>query len=61
MMCYKDMTFCEVKCATVKCIRNLTPDVDEGARQWWSHDPDNAPIALSDFSGTCGEYIEVME
>lgn len=60
-MCYKDMTFCAAKCATVKCIRNLTPKVEEGARLWWSHDPDNAPIALSDFSETCGEYIEVME
>lgn len=61
MMCYKDMTFCAANCATVKCHRNLTPDVKDGARKWWSHDPDNAPIALSDFSVDCTSYKEVTE
>lgn len=61
MMCYKDMTFCAANCATVECRRNLTPEVKSGAREWWSHDPKNAPIALSDFSKDCEGYVEVTE
>lgn len=61
MMCYKDMTFCAVDCANVSCHRNLTPEVEKGAREWWSHDPENAPIALSDFSNDCEGYVEVTE
>ena len=61
MICYRDMAFCKAKCATVECRRNLTPEVEEGARKWWSHDPDNAPIALSDFSVDCASFVGVTE
>ena len=60
-MCYKDMTFCAADCATLTCHRNLTDEDIQGARKWWSHDPDNAPIALSDFSENCPDYKEVVE
>lgn len=56
MICYKDMTFCSAECVNRKCRRNFSPEVAEGARKWWSHDPDNAPIAFSDFSDRCGDF-----
>lgn len=62
MICYKDMTFCRATCATKECSRMMTDEVRSGARAWWGHDPDNAPIATSDFSDTCEYYrYEVTE
>ncbi len=57
MMCYKGMTFCSAVCDNKDCFRQYTKEVDEGARKWWSHDPDNAPVAFSDFSKSCPEYV----
>ena len=56
MICYRDMTFCSAACANYTCPRNYTDDVHLAARQWWSHDPDNVPVAFMDFSKDCGEY-----
>lgn len=56
MMCYKDRTFCNSDCIRDDCYRFYNKEVVEGARKWWSHDPDNAPIALSDFSKRCEDY-----
>ena len=55
-LCYKDKTFCSAKCKTVSCHRNFTEQDREAARRWWSHDPDNAPVAFSDFSDRCSDY-----
>lgn len=56
MICYLDRAFCSAACANYTCPRNYTDDVRLAAREWWDHDPDNAPIALADFSKYCGEY-----
>ena len=56
MICYKDKTFCDSNCTNSNCWRFLSDAEKEGARKWWHHDPDNAPIAFSDFSDTCKEY-----
>lgn len=56
MICYRDMTFCSSDCTNAECYRNFTPEVKEGSRRWWSHDPENAPVAFSDFSKLCKGY-----
>lgn len=56
-ICYKDKTFCSAVCDNKECHRQYTKEADEGAREWWSHDPDNAPVAFSDFSENCPDYI----
>lgn len=58
MICYKDMTFCSSDCTSTDCYRYFGVTHMQAARQWWSHDPDNAPIAWADFSGNCDEYME---
>jgi len=57
-MCYKDMTFCNALCANKECPRKYTEEVREAAKRWWSHDPENAPVALSDLSEGCLDFIE---
>lgn len=59
-MCFRDMTFCSSDCTRVACMRHFGPAEDAAARRWWSHDPDNAPIAFSDFSATCSDYRAPM-
>ncbi|MCP4491256.1 MAG: hypothetical protein GY820_28665 [Gammaproteobacteria bacterium] len=61
MICYKDMTFCAAECVNRECRRNYSPEVHQGARKWWSHDPDNAPIALRDFSALCDDFMPHKE
>lgn len=56
MMCYKDKTFCSSDCVFKECPRFFGEEEREGARRWWSHDPDNAPIAFADFSPSCILY-----
>lgn len=56
MICYKDQTFCKSDCTNTDCFRYFGDDEREGARKWWSHNPDNAPIAWSDFSSDCSDY-----
>ena len=57
-ICYRDKTFCNAPCTNTACYRRLTDDARSGARRWWNHDPDNAPIAVSDFSPGCSEYVQ---
>lgn len=57
-LCYRDRTFCRAECATENCSEKLTDDVRAGARRWWHHDPDNAPIAVGNFSATCLRFKE---
>lgn len=56
MPCYKDQTFCNSDCKNKECFRFYGPEQMMGARFWWSHDPDHAPIAFSDFSAKCEGY-----
>ena len=56
MICFKDRTFCSADCKTFSCHRQFTDELHQQARDWWGHDPDNAPVAFSDFSDTCQSY-----
>jgi len=56
MICYKDKTFCLSDCVRKDCYRFLSEEDRKGARIWWSHDPENAPIAVADFSNDCIWY-----
>lgn len=58
MICYRDKTFCSSDCINTACHRYFSDEVRQGARKWWDHDPDKAPIAFSDFSDGCEGYIE---
>ena len=58
-MSYKDMTFCEAKCANQTCRRNLTEAEREKAIKWWGSE--DFPIALSDFSTDCDKYIKAND
>lgn len=61
MLCYKDRTFCNSDCVNEACHRHFGDAERRGARMWWSHDPDHAPIAFSDFSSDCDGYMEPSE
>ena len=58
MLCYKDKTFCKSDCVNAECHRYLSEEIRQGARRWWNHDPDNAPIAMANFSSNCEAYIK---
>jgi hypothetical protein len=55
-LCYRDMTFCASDCINTDCTRHFGEAEREGSRLWWNHDPDNAPIAVADFSDVCEHY-----
>lgn len=57
MMCYLDQTFCSSDCINTECFRNFSPEKREGAKRWWKDMPGSAPIAFSDFSKGCEEYV----
>jgi len=57
MLCFKDMTFCSAVCDNKTCFRQFTKEEQEASEKWWDHDPDNAPVAFSDFSKNCDEYV----
>lgn len=57
MISFKDQTFCSAPCKRDTCFRHWTDELQKAARNWWSHAPDDAPIAFSDFSETCQEYL----
>ena len=57
-LCYKDKTFCASDCTNTACTRHFGEAEREGSRLWWDHDPDNAPIAMSDYSWACENYIK---
>lgn len=56
MISFRDRTFCSAKCSNTDCPRQYTDALHQQARSWWSHDPDNAPVAFSDFKEGCKEY-----
>lgn len=47
MMCFRDKTFCGSDCTRKTCWRHFGAADRVAARAWWSHDPDNAPIAFA--------------
>ncbi len=56
MICFKDRTFCASDCVNKYCFRHFGDDDKYASRLWWSHDPDNAPVAFADFSKDCEGY-----
>lgn len=56
MICYLDKTFCSSDCKNQHCSRFWTDEIHQAAKEWWGGD--NAPVAFSDFSKTCPEYIK---
>lgn len=58
MMCYKGKTFCVAACSNESCSRKLTDEVRAGAVAWMGED---APIAVTDFSGNCENFIGVED
>ena len=54
MISYKDMTFCNARCANEDCDRRLTQKIIDQAAKWWGSD--DAPIAVANFSLTCLRY-----
>lgn len=57
-LCFKDRTFCSSNCKNDKCFRHWTDELHIQARKWWEHDPDNVPVAFSDFSKICKDYMK---
>ena len=55
MMCFRDMTFCNSDCVNSKCPRHFGDEERTKAIEWWGND--KAPVAFSDFSNNCKEYI----
>lgn len=58
MISYKDQTFCSAQCKKFHCHINYTDEIHEAAKRWWPHDPENVPVAFSDFSSTCKEFMK---
>jgi len=57
-LCYKDKTFCKSDCVNTQCHRNFSPQVSAEADAWAeSFGLEYAPIAMSDFSGDCDQYL----
>lgn len=57
MICYKDKTFCSSDCVNTQCFRYFSPEDREGSHKWAeSLGKDYAPIAWSDYSGSCPLY-----
>lgn len=52
MLCYKDRTFCSANCANEKCSVLFTEKVEKDAAKF------GLPVACSDFSDSCDDYIE---
>lgn len=54
MISYRDMTFCQAKCANAECPRHWDAIKRAKAIGWWGGE--DAPVAFSDFSKDCPEY-----
>lgn len=54
MTCFRGMTFCASDCTNRKCHRNFSLPEQQSAESWWGGP--GAPVAMCDFSKTCGEY-----
>ena len=55
MVCFRDMTFCSSDCINEACHRHYGDKISKAARVWWGKD--DAPIAMSDYSGDCDDYV----
>lgn len=55
MICFRDMTFCGSDCTNARCRRHYGHDDRDAAERWWGSS--DAPVAFSDFSGECPDYI----
>jgi len=57
MICYRDMTFCSALCGTEDCPRQFTEEHRLKAEKWWEGCEGGPPVAFSDFSATCPDYV----
>ena len=57
MMCYRDMTFCSGACQNNHCPRLWSDELQKRADEWWKGMDGDAPVAFSDFTDTCPDYI----
>jgi len=55
MISYRDMTFCNSDCVNAECERRYTTEIHNDAEVWWGNS--NAPIAITNYSSTCKDYI----
>lgn len=55
-ICFRDMTFCGSDCTNSGCNRNLTPDLQSRARDWWNGMPGEPPIAFAALHLSCDQY-----
>lgn len=66
-MCFRDMSYCSARCATLVCSRNqrrLDPGgADHEAYTRWSKGfpDDSGPVALMDLSVGCNAYRALDE
>lgn len=65
MMCFKDKTFCiaanNKTCVQTTCWRFFDDEVQRQADAWWGDMEGGAPIAFSDFSGDCPDFLKPTE
>lgn len=59
IICFRDKTFCSAKCGLASCSRQINQEVREAGAKWWGSE--DFPIAVSDFSGICPDFIPMEE
>lgn len=59
-MTFRDKAFCASDCSNIMCSRNLSDDVMRAAEKWWMPNTSSPPIAMSDLSAGCADYIGGM-
>lgn len=59
MICFRDTTFCASDCTNSVCRRHFGEDDKAAARKWAEQSgfKDGAPVAFSDFSEGCEDYM----
>lgn len=59
MLCYKDKTFCNPKCANTTCKYNFNEDILSQAKSWWRRE--ETPICFANLrNDDCG-FVGVNE
>ena len=57
MICFRDKTYCSSDCVNTRCSRNFSPSEKEASERWWKGLKGYPPIAMSDFSNGCEDYV----
>lgn len=57
MLCYKDKTFCNQRCANTACTNNFNEDVLVQAKSWWRGE--EPPVCFANLkTDGCG-FVEI--